>query len=82
MLSKFSSVFATPPINFVGAEITADDVATYVWERANHRFHWLWMFPKVHCGGPAVDASTTFNLHGLKASVPNQSPFSNPGVKP
>ncbi|MBL8172480.1 MAG: sterol desaturase family protein [Acidobacteria bacterium] len=56
-------MFQLPAVISTIAAVLLFDGWMYLWHRANHQFHFLWRFHRVHHSDPAMDATTAVRFH-------------------
>ncbi len=56
-------MFQLPAVPSTIAAVLLFDGWMYLWHRANHQFHFLWRFHRVHHSDPAMDATTAIRFH-------------------
>lgn len=56
-------MFQLPAVISTIAAVLLFDGWMYLWHRANHQFHFLWRFHRVHHSDPAMDATTAIRFH-------------------
>lgn len=56
-------VFPLPPVIATIGAVLLFDGWMYLWHRANHQFHFLWRFHRVHHSDPEMDATSATRFH-------------------